>query len=461
MAGLFDTLTLGSRSLSTYRKAIDTTGHNLSNVSTPGYTRQRVEIQSVTTGTDTGSVGAGAEAATVTRIHNEFANRQVQMENSIQGSLESRQSALEQSLTALQETIDRSSGSGTSTSGISQALSDFFGGMQTLSTDPSYASTVIDQARGVASKFNSVDSRLSSVSDSINQQVAALTPQVNDLTKAIAGLNKAIISEEALSGGSANDLRDSRQLKLEELSKLVKFDAAEQSNGAVNIVVSGVSLVDGVDVTNQLETFDPGNGALQVRVAGTAGPLALTGGSIEGAISVRDNEVATVRSQINELASNFMTAVNDIHSAGFSASGSTGEVFFTGTNAGDIKVNSVLLSNPSALQTSGSATEPTGNATVLALAQLAKDPQASLGGKTFSSRQADIVAGLGQQLATANSDLEDQTAISSFIQAQRDSVSGVSVDEEMSNLVLYQKAFEASARLISMTNELLATIIQM
>jgi flagellar hook-associated protein 1 FlgK len=126
-----------------------------------------------------------------------------------------------------------------------------------------------------------------------------------------------------------------------------------------------------------------------------------------------------------------------------------------------MQVNSVLLSNASALQTSGSATEPNGNATVLALAQLARDPQASLGGKTFSGRQADIVAGLGQQLATANSDLEDQTAISNFIQAQRDSVSGVSVDEEMSNLVLYQKAFEASARLISMANELLATIIQM
>src|SRR5690242_18724188 len=136
MAGLFDTLTLGSRSLDTYRKAIDVTGHNLANVNTPGYTRQRLVLQSVAGSTDTGEIGGGVDATQVQQLHNEFFDAQVTVESSVQGSLESRQDALQQALTSLQETINRSDASGTSTSGISQALSDFFSGLQSLSTDP-------------------------------------------------------------------------------------------------------------------------------------------------------------------------------------------------------------------------------------------------------------------------------------------------------------------------------------
>src|ERR1044071_9349121 len=103
MAGLFDTLSLGSRSLATYRQAIDTTGHNLSNVSTPGYTRQRVVIESVTNDEGTlGSVGTGAEATRIVRLQSDLLDKQAQVENGVQSSLEVKQDALQQSLTALQ-----------------------------------------------------------------------------------------------------------------------------------------------------------------------------------------------------------------------------------------------------------------------------------------------------------------------------------------------------------------------
>src|SRR5690349_16535658 len=109
MAGLFDTLSLGSRSLSTYRKAIDTTGHNLSNVHTAGYTRQRLEIETTTVNNGTsGPVGTGAEGVRIVRLQNEFAERQIQVETSIEGSLNVRYETLQQALTSLQEAIDRS-----------------------------------------------------------------------------------------------------------------------------------------------------------------------------------------------------------------------------------------------------------------------------------------------------------------------------------------------------------------
>src|SRR5690242_5004962 len=137
MAGLFDTLSLGSRSLDTYRKAIDVTGHNLANVNTPGYTPQNLVFQSVAWNSDTGEIGGGMDTPQVQQLHNEFFDRQVTVESSVEGSLESRQDALQQALTSLKESINRSDASGTSTSGISQALSDFFAGLQSLSSDPS------------------------------------------------------------------------------------------------------------------------------------------------------------------------------------------------------------------------------------------------------------------------------------------------------------------------------------
>src|SRR5688500_6444386 len=137
MAGLFDTLSLGSRSLSTYRKAIDTTGHNLANVNTEGYTRQRLIIEATTTdGGLMGPIGNGAEGTKIVRLQNLSASKQMQTEASIEGSLSVKHDTLEQALVFLQESIERNGSSGTSTKGISQALSDFFSAAQNVATNP-------------------------------------------------------------------------------------------------------------------------------------------------------------------------------------------------------------------------------------------------------------------------------------------------------------------------------------
>ena len=161
MAGLFDTLALGSSSLTTYRKAIDTTGHNLSNVHTPGYTRQRLEIEATTVdGGSQGAIGTGSDSVRVMRLQNEFAERQIQVEVSVEGSLSTRQETLEQALTSLQETINRSGANGTSTNGISQGLSEFFNAAQGLTTDPNSIpdrQVLLQKAQELATKFK--DSR--------------------------------------------------------------------------------------------------------------------------------------------------------------------------------------------------------------------------------------------------------------------------------------------------------------
>jgi flagellar hook-associated protein 1 FlgK len=462
MAGLFDTLNIGTSALSTYRKAIDTAGHNLANVNTEGYTRQRLEIQSTTTTGEIGMVGAGSEAVRVVSLQNKFINSQIQVETSVQGALEVKQDALQQSINSLNETLDRNSASGTVTGGISQRLSDFFTSLQNVATTPAsipQRQNVLEQASNLAQQFRTTDSRLAGVTDGLNEHIQSDVTGANALLQEIADLNKKISVNESFGDSAANDLRDTRQQKLVDLSKLVKIDTAENENGAVSITVGGRSLVDGPNVVANLETFDDGSGNLQVRAQGDATALSLTGGSIQGAISARDNEVAGLRQQINELASTLITQVNQLHSTGFGMDGSTGLNLFNGTNAGDIQVNPNL--DPSQLAVSGSSTETGDNSNILKISKLSTTAMASLNGMTFAGRQAEIVSGLGQQLASANTDLSDQQTIQKFLGAQRDSISGVSIDEEMANLILFQNAFQASAKLISMTDEMLNTIIQM
>jgi flagellar hook-associated protein 1 len=465
MAGLFDTLSLGSRSLDTYRKAIDTTGHNLANVNTEGYTRQRLLIEATTVdGGAWGPIGTGSEAVKIVQLKNAAATKQLQTEASVEGSLAVKQDALQQAQVFLQESIDRNGASGTNTKGISQGLADFFAAAQSVATTPTSLperAVFLEKAQDLATKFNTVDSRLASLQGGLNDRVTAEVGEANGLLQEIANLNESIVSEEALSSGYANDLRDTRQLKLEALSKLVKVDTAEQENGAINVSIGGTLLVEGREVSNTLESFDSGDGSMLVRVTGQTAALPITGGSIHGAISVRDGEIGALREQINTLAATFITEVNAVHAQGFGTEGSTGANFFNGTNAADIAVNPALISNPKLFQASGVSGESGDNTIAKGIADLSTAKHAALGGLSFSNKQAQTVATLGQQVAGANSELADQQTISQFVRDQRDSVSGVSIDEEMTNLIMFQSAFQASAKLISMTDEMLATIIEM
>jgi flagellar hook-associated protein 1 len=171
--------------------------------------------------------------------------------------------------------------------------------------------------------------------------------------------------------------------------------------------------------------------------------------------------VATLRGNLNSLASTLISEVNNLHGAGYSLTGSTGAVLFTGTDAASIGVNSMLVTNPQLLQAAG-VPGATGDAKVaLALAQLADKKLPGLNNQTLSQGYSQTVADLGQSLADVKSRQSDQSVLKSALLKQRDSVSGVSIDEEMTDLVKYQKAFEASAHLITVVDSMLDTVLNL
>jgi flagellar hook-associated protein 1 FlgK len=474
MLGLFGTLSLGAQALQTQNQGIEVAGQNIANANNPAYARQRLNVQSTSQYSGAlGMQGTGITSVGIQQLRDSLLDSQISGEQSVTGSLNSQQTALQNAEAALGTQLNQlTSGSvGSSATGsvgdthsISAGLSDLFGSFQALSNDPTSVSArgdVIAKATAVAGQFNQVQSQLNNVNQQLNQSVSDDTQSANNLLSDIAGLNDKIISAEAANPGSANDLRDLRQQKIEAVSQLVKVDSTQDANGAVDLSVGGVAMVTGGKLSDTLQTFDSGGGKLLVRDANGGATLTINGGSIHGMIDARDGAIAKLQTNVNSLAASLITEVNKVHATGYNLSGATGNNFFSGTGAGDIQVNAAIAANPSLIQASGDPAAVGNNATALKLGQLGAVQVASLGNQTFGGQFSGTVADLGNALSTVNAQIGDQGVVSQMLQTQRDSVSGVSLDEEMTNLTKYQKAYQASARLINTVDQMLDTMLSL
>jgi flagellar hook-associated protein 1 FlgK len=248
---------------------------------------------------------------------------------------------------------------------------------------------------------------------------------------------------------------------LNNLAQLTNITTSTGTNGSVDVSIDGQALVSGDKVADTLQTYDPGNGNLLVETATGGVPLTLTGGSMQGTIDARDGTLANLQSSVNTLASSLITQVNSIYSTGYSLTGTTGANFFGGSDASDISVNSTLADDPSSFQASGSATASGDNSVALQLAELANTAQSNLQSQTFSNSFNQTVGNLGNTLQTANNQVSDQTAVMNMLTSQQSSISGVSLDQEMTNLLGFQQAYEASAELVTTVNNMLSATLQM
>jgi flagellar hook-associated protein 1 FlgK len=322
---------------------------------------------------------------------------------------------------------------------------------------------LVSQAQTLASTFNQANSQLDATRTSLNTSLGDDVDSANQLLSGIAGLNQQISTAE-FSGGTPNDLLDEREQDLENLSQLTNITTSMGTNGAVNVSIGGQTLVSGSQVLDTLQTYDAsGNGSGQLLVQTVTGGvnLTLTGGSMEGTIDARDGELTAMQSSINTLASTLITQVNAIHSGGYSLTGTTGANFFNGSDAANITVNAALANNPSLIQASGTSSATGDNSVALQLANLASSAQSGLNNQTFSDSYDETVAGLGDALQTASDQVTNQTAVTNMLATQQSSVSGVNIDEEMTNLMGFQRAYEASAQLVTTVNTMLGDTLGM
>jgi flagellar hook-associated protein 1 FlgK len=468
MLGLFGTLDLAAQSLQTQMTGISVTGQNLANVNTPGYTRQTVNIEtSPDIPTTFGPEGTGAEVVSIQQAVSTVLNGQIQGQESQSGYWNAQQSALQSVQddldTFLSSASSTSSSNSTSSSGLSSLISKFFNDLQAVATSPTDTGnrqTLISDAQQLAQTFNQVNSGLTQMNTTLNTTLSNDVSSANQLLSGIASLNQQIATAQ-FGGGNANDLIDQRQQDLQNLAQLTDITTTANSNGTINVSIGGQTLVSGDKVLDTLQTYDPGNGQLLVETATGGTPLTLGGGSMQGTIDARDGTLATLQAGINNVANTLITQFNGTYSAGYSLTGTTGDGFFTGTGAADIGVNPILANDPEAFQASGSATNTGDGSVALQLAQLSNTALSSLNRQTFEGSMNEIVGNFGDAAQNANEQVSNQSAVMNLLSSQQSSVSGVSVDEEMTHLLTYQQAYEASAELVTTVNQMLGDTLAM
>lgn len=474
MLGLFGTLNLASRSLQAQMAGIEVTGQNLANVNTTGYSRQRVQIAaSPDLVTSVGPEGTGADVTSIQQVVSNLLNGQIQSQNTTSGYWNSQQTALQNAQNALDEFLSgspaSSTGSASSTdstdtsgTGLSTQLSSLFSAFSALSSSGSSTNlqAVVSAGQTLASTFNHLSTQFGNLRTALNSSLNSDVTSANQLLTNIASLNQEI-STANFSGGNANDLSDEREQDLENLSQLTNITTSSGANGAVNVTIGGQTLVAGNSVNDTLQTYDAGNGQLLVQTATGGVNLTLTGGSMQGTIDARDGTLATMQNSVDNLAGTVITQVNGILDNGYNSTGGTGNSFFTGTNSATIGVNAAMVNNPSLMQISSSPTTTGDTSLALQVSQLSTATQSALNNQTFGDAYDSTVAGLGDALSTANTQVTDQATVTNMLATQRSSVSGVNVDEEMTNMMTYQRAYEASAQLVTTVNTMMGDTLAM
>ncbi len=491
--GLNAALAMGAKSLSNQRIGVEVTGRNIANVNTAGASRQRVDLDAdISIGYTYGQQGTGSYVAGIQALRSKVIDASVVREGSLTGYYDTMedQTALAQS--ALGETLSGTATSGvTSTSGIQLAMNEFFDSWQALSTAPTSQANrqqVLAKAQTLATDLNTASQRLQEQRDDVATDAEAVTSSINQLSDTIANLNLQIVRSEA-NGGTANDLRDQRQSALEALGQLVNInvDDTTNANGMLIVTLAStssptlVTLVNGAASgstattqslgTNYASTTNPPltityTGGSPVTTSTIANSVALTltgelGGDIQIANVVIGSESnatgggAGMLGELDDLAADLVSAINTQHALGYDneTPPQTGIVFFTAANtrASNISVASGIVSDINTIAASNNTGKLDGsNAT--ALANLRNDPS------ILPAYQA-IVADIGQQVQQADQQAASQAIVTKAVKAQQDSVSGISLDEETTNLQMYQRAYEASARFISVIDEMLNRVI--
>ena len=461
MPDIYGILNVARGALLTQQRAIDVTGHNIANVNTPGYSRQRVNMQTNTPiPFSPGQMGTGVNAVEIQRIYDRFLGVQISNENQNLGRWDAQKGSIEK----VEMILDETSGYG-----LSQAMSEFWNAWQDLANNPSghtERTLLKTKSEILANTFNKTYSDLQQIQKDTDDSIKGTIQEINLITDQIADLNQQI-SEIEVTGQNANDLRDSRDLLLNELSSMIDITTSEGDNGKVTVLVSGGRpLVQG-NSSWDLSTETNVSGLQDIVWLDGSGNSAnitnsISGGKLKGWIEARDASIPGYLSSLDDLAATIISEVNTLHQGGFDLNSNSEEPFFTGTSASHIAVNPSIVNNVNLIATSGTAGGvPGDNSTAIAIANLQYAHTMSSGTATFDDYYNSVVSDVGNDVQTASTNFDHQTSMVNHLNNYRESISGVSLDEEMINLIKFQHAYDAAAKLITTVDELLNTVINM
>ncbi len=462
---LIAALNTGAGGLVVNQKGIEVTGNNVANINTKGYSRQSLVVSSSPTLEFHGQmIGTGAVGSSVNRATNNFLSKQLTEKKADYGEGHSRGIILAE----LEKIV------GVSTNDFSTDLDEFFDSWQELSDNPSSTlerQQVMQKGGGVADKLQSMVSDLNAVSESINDDISGKVTSLNQQLNKVADLNVQILASES-TGIPANGLRDQRDLLLQDISETAGVTFYEEANGMVSIQLkNGQSLVTADNVHSVSAEWT--NGTLQVSVAGGVSADILDaddfGGELGGMMEMRDEYIPDLIDKLDILAYNIATSVNAVHTGGVDQSGTAGVDFFSfsagGSDPWSGAASTIAMALTDTAQVAAGTTaapdnQPGDNENTLNMVAL-QDQAVINGNNTLNDYYAVIASDVGLTVSQ-NEAMSDSIGDSlDQIQNMRDSVAGVSTDEEMLMLIQFQSGYEAAARYLTTVDEMLDTLMSM
>ncbi|MGY1622017.1 flagellar hook-associated protein FlgK [Geodermatophilus sp. SYSU D00965] len=467
----FSGLNTATTALWAAQRGMDVTGQNIANVNTDGYSRQRVSLQAVG-GTAVpaiwsvaSEVGSGVSSDEIVRIRDAFLEGRAQVESARTARLTVASDALAQVETALREP---------GTSGIQSMLADVWSGFSDLAnnpTEPAARSQVLERLDILATGLRTTSATLDQQWTQTRDNLQALVTEVNSTARSIADLNGAIRSA-GQAGLPVNELSDRRDALVMDLAKKVGGTTQPGKDGMLNVLVGGTTVVSGGDSfqlalagVDSLGAVGTGNDPRVVTVpGGTALDLGGTGG---GQVETLSGTLPKYRAALDGVAKQLVGSLNGVQTTGFDAAGNPGQALL-GDGPGPAAVD---LSKVTAASITLRITKPE------LLAAATKSPadlngevsgdggnadaffQLSLDSGGVDTTYRALVVALGVESAVAQRDLTVQSVISTQVDASRESVSGVNLDEEMTNMLSFQHAYSAAARMVTAIDEALDKLI--
>jgi flagellar hook-associated protein 1 FlgK len=449
-------LEIGRRALLAQQLSLNLTGHNIANVNTPGFSRQDA-IYSTTVPMESlfGHAGTGVHIDEIRRIRSVFLDQQYRSESHRLGKWQFLARTWHQIEGIYQEPDDI---------GMSAQLDKFWNAWQDLANNPESESARValrEQSSLLINSFHQLSTQLTDLRDSLDADITTLTSQINTTAEQIAELNDNIARAE-LTGHSANDLRDRRDHLVDQLSMWVNVGVLEQPSGSYTVLMGGMALVDGnsnLEIDMEVESTGS-NVTHRLFFKGTGIDIMNPGGELEGILEARDHLVIDQQAELDLLAVSLVEEVNNLHCQGFGLNGETDIDFFDPdtTGADDIDLDYLILSDVNNIAASLNG-EIGDNSNALSIAALRDKLLMRNGQATFNEYYSSLIGKVGVKSKEAQNHEANQLALLSQIDNSRESLSGVSLDEEMANMIQFQHAYEAAARVVSVMDSALNTVI--
>lgn len=467
MSKISSMMDVGKRSLMNSQTALQTVGHNIANKSTEGYSRQRVEILTNEPASE-GQVriGMGARAGVVTRVNNPWLEKQIQREGINLGFADARADALSRVEQVYNEQTNK---------GLNQYMMGFFNSFRELANNPeSLASrTMVREAsESMTKEFGRVVTQLKDVQEDLDVQLVTLTEEVNQMAKEIAQLNEKIQVVEA-SGIPSNDERDRRDLLLKRLGEKIDVNWAEGSDGHVSVTAGRTGILVSGTTANELKAARTGErDRVEIFFKSTANgtPVNITnqirGGRMGGALEVRDDVIEGFLGSIDKMAYTLALEVNKAHIEGFDRYGKQGVLFFEMPEnikgaASHLLLNRSIYNDVGRVAAGSQPGAPGDNSVANVISTLQNLQLMDEKSSTFDDFYNTQVGQIGTITQRAIKSQESQKNVMNQLHNIRESISGVSLDEETTKMIEFQKAYDASARIIRTADEMFDTILNL